>query len=189
MSDTARDVRDNAMTHRNTPQRDTNPPQRVFLGLGSNVGNRLMFLREATRRLNAHLDKLIASRVYETEPMYRSNQPAFLNAVVAGYFTGSPYELLRTCNSIEAALGRDRQQELPKGPRSLDIDILLFGTTVLQSPDLIIPHPGLLERAFVLRPLLELAPDLEHPHHKVPVAELVEIDLSKGIYRQEHILV
>ena len=162
---------------------------RVFLSLGSNVGDRLMYLREASQRLGDHLTRLQASSVYETAPMYLSEQPAFLNAVVEGYFTGSPHELLEISNTIEAELGRDRQLELPKGPRTLDIDILFFGDLVLQSLDLEIPHPGLLERAFVLRPLLEIAPKLTHPQHKVPIAKLVQIDLSKGIYRQEQILV
>lgn len=148
-----------------------------------------MLLREATRRLMADIGELSASRVYETEPMYLSAQPAFLNAVVQGYFAGSPQQLLELCNRIEKDLGRDRQNELLKGPRSLDIDILLFGDLVLQSPELRIPHPGLLERAFVLRPLLQIAPDIRHPQNKTPIAELVQIDLSKGIYRQEHILV
>jgi len=120
--------------------------------------------------------------------MYLSNQPAFLNAVLTGYFVGSPHELLEISNTIEAELGRDRQLEVPKGPRSLDIDLLLFGDLVLQRVDLKIPHPGLLERAFVLRPLLEIAPKLTHPQHKIPIAKLVQFDLSKGIYRQEQIL-
>ncbi|MCA1754354.1 MAG: 2-amino-4-hydroxy-6-hydroxymethyldihydropteridine diphosphokinase [Spirochaeta sp.] len=162
---------------------------RVFLSLGSNVGDRLMYLREASHRLGAHLTRLQASSVYETAPMYLSNQPAFLNAVLEGYFVGSPHDLLAISNTIEAQLGRDRQLEVPKGPRSLDIDLLLFGDLVLQSIDLEIPHPGLLERAFVLQPLLEIAPKLKHPQHKVPIAELVQIDLAKGIYRQEQILV
>ncbi|TVR93281.1 MAG: 2-amino-4-hydroxy-6-hydroxymethyldihydropteridine diphosphokinase [Spirochaetaceae bacterium] len=162
---------------------------RVFLGIGSNIGDRLVFLRDATQGLAGHLSRLNASPVYETAPMYLSDQPPFLNAVIEGYFTGSPHELLAICNTIESKLGRNRKQEVPKGPRSLDIDILLFGDLLLQAPHLEIPHPGLLERAFVLAPLLAIAPELEHPRYKRPIAELVQIDLSEGIYRQEHILV
>ena len=108
-----------------------------------------------------------SSSIFETEPVDLPDQPLFLNCVLEIETTLQPLELLRRIHEIEAACGRTR--EIPKGPRTLDIDILLYGDLVIGTPELTIPHPAMLERRFVLEPLAELAPDLRIPGttHKV----------------------
>lgn len=98
------------------------------------------------------------SSVWETRPMIVEDQPLFLNMVVSGSYSGTADELLVRLHAVEEQLGRDRSQEVPKGPRTMDLDILLFGDLNLQDEHLTVPHPGIRERAFVLEPLLELLP-------------------------------
>jgi 2-amino-4-hydroxy-6-hydroxymethyldihydropteridine diphosphokinase len=133
-------------------------PVRSFLGLGSNKGDRLANLKRAVHLLNAResLDIVGSSRVYDTDPV-GPPQPNYLNAVVEVETTLAPRALLDACLSVEAAMGRVRSERW--GPRPIDVDVLTYGTTVLQDPDLIIPHPRMHERAFVLVPLLELKAD------------------------------
>jgi 2-amino-4-hydroxy-6-hydroxymethyldihydropteridine diphosphokinase len=102
--------------------------------------------------------------------------------VLAGSTGLPPLELLAHTQEIEAALGRDRSRERPKGERTLDIDILLYGRTILDSDRLTLPHPGMLERAFVLVPLLELEPGLVHPVTGIPFSEALPGVKEQGIY-------
>ena len=133
----------------------------VYLSLGSNVGDRLANLQRAARRLHAEVMLTQVSSVYETEPVGYTEQPWFLNAVLEGFTELSPRELLRFALDIERALGRVRS--FPNAPRTIDIDILLYGDEQIATPSLSIPHPRLTERGFTLCPLTEIAPLVEHP--------------------------
>lgn len=133
----------------------------VYLGLGSNVGDRLANLRAAARRLHTEVTLVSVSSVYETEPVGFADQPWFLNAVLEGYTELTPVELLHLALDIEKALRRARS--FPNAPRTIDIDILLYGDEKIDSPALTIPHPRLTKRGFTLCPLTEIAPHLEHP--------------------------
>jgi 2-amino-4-hydroxy-6-hydroxymethyldihydropteridine diphosphokinase len=131
----------------------------AYLGLGSNVGDREARLAEARRRLGERGVRLLReSAVRETEPFGVPDQPRFLNQVVEVEWDGSPRELLAAAKAIEAAIGRTPTYRW--GPREIDVDLLLFGDVSVTEPDLVIPHPGMWERDFVLRPLGELRPDL-----------------------------
>jgi 2-amino-4-hydroxy-6-hydroxymethyldihydropteridine diphosphokinase len=135
----------------------------VYLGLGSNVGDREQFLQKAVDALGSpELKILRASSVYETEPRDFVAQPWFLNAVLEAETSLLPIRLLHRCQQVERDLGRKRSA-VAKGPRVIDIDILLHGKAVVDIPQLVIPHPALHERRFVLEPLVELAPELKHP--------------------------
>ncbi|WP_286191838.1 2-amino-4-hydroxy-6-hydroxymethyldihydropteridine diphosphokinase [Roseomonas genomospecies 6] len=135
----------------------------VYLALGSNLGNRAANLEAAQHRLSPQVRITLASPVYETAPMYVTDQPAFLNMVLRGQTALGPWELLRVVKAIEADLGRDLDGGLRYGPRPIDIDILLYGELVMYAPELEIPHPRIAERAFVLAPLADIAGDLQHP--------------------------
>lgn len=143
----------------------------VHLALGGNIGDRRANLAAAIDRLGeqVHIDRL--SAVYETAPMYVTDQPPFLNMVVSGATRLPPWELLRFVKGIEADLGR-REGGQRFGPRPIDIDILLHGALVLVAPELEIPHPRLAERAFVLAPLADIAADLRHPVLGLSVKDL-----------------
>jgi 2-amino-4-hydroxy-6-hydroxymethyldihydropteridine diphosphokinase len=133
----------------------------VYLGLGSNRGDRLANLRGAARRLHNAIVITQVSSVYETEPVGFAEQPWFLNAVLEGYTELSAEELLQCALATEKALGRARS--FPNAPRTIDIDILLYGEMEIASPSLTVPHPRFTERGFTLCPLTEIAPLLEHP--------------------------
>lgn len=154
----------------------------VYLGLGGNLGDREGNLRAACERLQAGgvaIER--CSSLYETEPWGVIEQPRFLNAVCCGQTALDPYELLALAKRIEADLGR--RPTVRYGPRPVDIDILLYGDRVLDTQDLTIPHPRLAERAFVLVPLGEIAPDLHLPGDARTVRELLEgVDMS-GVRR------
>ena len=133
-----------------------------YLGLGSNQGRRRVHLARARRLLEAGGAKIAAaSSVYETEPADLPDQPWFLNQVVEVRTELGPRALLRLAESVETALKRVRVVE--KGPRTIDVDILLAGDRIIDSPDLVLPHPRLHLRNFVLVPLAEIAPDVVHP--------------------------
>jgi 2-amino-4-hydroxy-6-hydroxymethyldihydropteridine diphosphokinase len=139
------------------------PAALAYLSLGSNLGDRLQNLALAAAKLaRAGLEIVQSSAVYETEPQDFLYQPAFLNRVLAVRSSLSPFPLLDLTQGVEAAMGRV-QSEIPRGPRLIDIDILLLGTFVVEDERLTIPHPRMLNRRFVLEPLLEIAPDLRHP--------------------------
>lgn len=132
----------------------------TYLSLGSNLGNREQHLREAIRRASA-LGRVVAvSSFYETEPVEFTDQPWFLNCVLALETMVEPAQLMAEFLRIEQEMGR--QRVLKKGPRSIDIDILLFGDVVVNTPELTIPHPSMANRRFVLAPLAEIAPELRH---------------------------
>lgn len=128
----------------------------VYLGLGSNLGDRLANLRQAAQLLHDEVTLIQVSSVYETEPVGNPAQPWFLNAVLEGYTELGPQELLEFALAIENALGRVRS--FPNAPRTIDIDILLYGEEVIATSSLTIPHPRLAERGFTLCPLTEIAP-------------------------------
>jgi len=131
----------------------------AYLGLGSNLGDRERNLGEARRLLEEAGARLLrASAVHETEPFGVIDQPRFLNQVVEVEWGRGPRELLRALKAVETAVGRKPTYRW--GPREIDVDILLFGSDTVDEPDLVIPHPGLYERDFLLRPLAELRPDL-----------------------------
>ena len=137
---------------------------RAYIGLGGNVGDRASNLERAVAALGADpdLDVVRVSTVRETEPVGYLDQPPFLNGVVAVETTLPPRELLERLLAIERALGRDRTG--PRfGPRTIDLDLLLYGAETLEEPGLTVPHPRLAERRFVLEPLAELDPELVLP--------------------------
>ncbi len=132
------------------------PARRAFVALGSNLGDRARFLAEARAGLAAlpGTRLLAASRVYETAPQDVTDQPAFLNQVVCVETTLEPLALLRACQALEQACHRERSARF--GPRTLDVDILLFQGVESDDPQLTLPHPRMFERAFVLVPLAEI---------------------------------
>ena len=142
----------------------------AYISLGANLGDRAAMLREAVRRLGALGRVMAVSSLYETEPVGFREQPPFLNAVVALETDLGPAELLAALVAIERDLGRVRT--FRNAPRTLDLDILLLNGLVLHEPGLTLPHPRLHERAFVLAPLAEIAPEVVHPVLGLPVAAL-----------------
>ena len=145
-------------------------PTIAYLSLGSNVGDRDSQLRDAQARLGAEGRIIGASSLYETEPVEFTDQPWFLNCAVALETSATPQRLIEAILGIEKEMGRQRLQN--KGPRTIDIDILLFGDTILDSPKLTIPHPAMHHRRFVLEPLAEIAPEVLHPVLKKTIREL-----------------
>jgi 2-amino-4-hydroxy-6-hydroxymethyldihydropteridine diphosphokinase len=136
-------------------------PALVYLSLGSNVGDREIQLRDALRRLGDNGRVVAVSSFYETEPVEFTDQAWFLNCVVALETTETPEQLMAVLLGIEQQMGRRRIQK--KGPRTIDIDILLFDEAIVDSPALTIPHPAMHQRRFVLEPLAEIAPEVRHP--------------------------
>ena len=134
---------------------------KIFLALGTNLGIRLDNLQAAITAFAPQIVVRSRSSVYETEPWGYTDQPAFLNMVISAETDLSPQELLEKLKELEASLGRT--PSFRNGPRLIDLDILFFDDLVLDIPGLLIPHPRLQERAFVVVPLAEIAPDLLHP--------------------------
>lgn len=146
---------------------------KVYLGLGSNLGDRMGNLASAVERLSQKVNIKKVSSVYETEPVYYKEQPLYLNAVLSALTELEPFELLRFAKSIESDLGR--QPSFRNAPRLIDIDILFYGDRVVQTEELAIPHSSIAERAFVLVPLAEIAPRLVHPVLQKSVSELLAV--------------
>ncbi len=144
----------------------------IYLSLGSNIGDRECHLRTAIERLNAgEVQVLRVSPVYETEPVDYTDQRWFLNLVVEAETELFPMQLLSRVAKIERALGRVRTT--PKGPRTIDIDILLYGSVVMRTDELEIPHPRFRDRRFTLAPLAELNPGLRDPVSGRTMAEML----------------
>ena len=159
------------------------PKVRVYLSLGSNLGDRAANLRAAIRSLaGAHFHVLQVSSFYETEPVGYLDQPWFLNCVVGGETTRQPLELLDSFRSLEMVFRS--KKPFPNGPRILDIDILLYGDLSLNTPELQIPHPRMLDRKFVLAPLAEIGPQLRHPTWSANAAELLSVSKDPSAVRR-----
>lgn len=155
----------------------------IILGLGSNRGDSKVILAEAIKRLALFLSEIRTSSVYITKPQDYLYQDDFYNMVVSGNYAGNSVSLLKTLQQIEADYGRNREAEIPKGPRTLDIDILFFGRQIvtLNNPPLIIPHPAVYRRAFALIPLLELYPDYRDPLTQQPLAAALAVLPDQGV--------
>lgn len=134
----------------------------VLLGLGSNLGDRVRHLERAIERLGKEIRLEAISSIYETQPLGDRDQPWYLNLVCLGVTRFGPRGVLEFIAQIEADLGRDRG-EGGTAPRTIDIDILAYDDRIIDEPDLQLPHPRMGERAFVLEPLCEIAPDWRHP--------------------------
>jgi len=155
-------------------------PVTLYLGLGSNLGDRKANLGKAIQLLSQMLSVEQVSSVYETQPVGYEEQPLFLNAVCRATTEIGPFQLLSLIKGIEVAM--DRVPSFPNAPRTIDIDILLYGNLIVEAPQLIIPHPRLIERAFALIPLAEIAPDLIHP-----VSGRSIRDLASGVQGRERV--
>jgi 2-amino-4-hydroxy-6-hydroxymethyldihydropteridine diphosphokinase len=144
----------------------------VYLSLGSNLGDRQQNLREAIEKLKSLGEVTAVSSFYETEPVEFTAQPWFLNCAVALRTELMPKVFLAKMQAIEQQLGRRRIQ--PKGPRTIDLDILLFGNSVISMLQLEVPHPTMHQRRFVLEPLAEIASDVRHPVFKRSIREMLQ---------------
>ena len=153
----------------------------VYLGLGSNMGDRWDNLNRALDLLSKRLRIGEVSSIYDTEPMGNINQSRFLNLVCQVYTSLTPTELLALAKGIENKLGRVSSKS--NAPRPIDIDILFYGEQVMETPELTIPHPRLAERAFVLIPLAKIAPELVHPVSGKTIKELErEVNGVQGVF-------
>jgi 2-amino-4-hydroxy-6-hydroxymethyldihydropteridine diphosphokinase len=154
----------------------------VYLSLGSNLGDRPKNLRDAIAALpKSGVNVKRVSSIYETEPVDYLGQPWFLNMAVEAETELPPSKLLQTLRGIEAQMGSKKQ--IAKGPRLIDMDILLFGNDVIDTPDLQIPHPRMHLRRFVLQPLSEIAPNARHPQSGLTVSELLARTPDKSALR------
>ena len=150
----------------------------VHLGLGSNLGDRKEFLSRACNYLSTEvLTGFCASSIYESEPLLKMKQSKYFNMVVSGFTVLSHKDLLKKCQQIEISLGRIRRERW--GSREIDIDILSYGNRTINKDNLVIPHPEIENRSFVLMPMLELSPEWLHPKNGITVKELWENWLLK----------
>jgi len=157
----------------------------VYLSLGTNVGEREANLARALELLDTGgIEVVRRSSVYETTPRDVLNQPSFLNMVLECRTALFPMQLIAKVLRIEKAMGRDRgPSSVRRGPRLIDIDMLLFGNAVIEAPRLTVPHPRMVERRFVLEPLLELVPAIRDPRTKRPLSEFLAGVQEQGVTR------
>ena len=150
-------------------------PAQVYLSIGSNMGDRESNLAQATMALsiNFEISNIVSSSYYESEPLYYLDQPDFLNSIVKLTTTLKPFEVLDVVQKVETMLGRSEKREKNQ-PRIIDIDILLHGDAVLETDELIIPHPMMVLRKFVLIPFAELEPDFKLPHSNLSINDLID---------------
>lgn len=154
----------------------------AYLSIGSNLGDRAANLAAAVKALHSpDLTILRASSIYETEPRDLPGQPWFLNQVLEVQTILFPRQLLARTQKIERELGRKRG--VAKGPRVIDIDIVLFGDSIVHAADLEIPHPRMIDRRFVLEPLAELTPELRHPQSRRAIRELLADVMAQVVRR------
>ncbi|MEY2413659.1 MAG: 2-amino-4-hydroxy-6-hydroxymethyldihydropteridine diphosphokinase [Acidobacteriaceae bacterium] len=147
----------------------------AYLSLGSNLNDRIANLKVAISQLRTAGKVLAVSSFYETEPVDFTEQPWFLNCAVKMETEKTPQQLMDAVLDIEREMGRERTvNEIKKGPRIIDIDILLFGDAKIEVPGLSVPHPGLHKRRFVLQPLAEIAPEVRHPSLNRSIQELLD---------------
>jgi 2-amino-4-hydroxy-6-hydroxymethyldihydropteridine diphosphokinase len=144
----------------------------VYIGLGSNLGDRVACLREAGHRLGALVRIENASQLYVAAPLGYVRDDAFVNAVICGTTTLKPLELLEMMQAIEAAMGR--RSGVHYGPRPIDLDLLFYEGVQMETRKLTVPHPRIAQRAFVLKPLAEIAPNLMHPVLYYTISQLLQ---------------
>jgi 2-amino-4-hydroxy-6-hydroxymethyldihydropteridine diphosphokinase len=155
----------------------------VYIGLGTNIGEREENLRAALQHLpdvGVHIRRV--SSVYETEPLDYLDQDWFLNAALEGATELDALDLLRALRVIESQMGS--RKTIPKGPRLIDLDVLLYGNETLDTPELQVPHPRMLERRFVLVPLAEIAPTLRHPAWPAGVTQLLAVTRDRSAVKK-----
>jgi len=147
----------------------------VYLSLGSNLGDRESNLAQATIALsiNYQISEIVSSSYYESEPLYNKNQPLFLNSILQFSTTLKPFDILDITQKVEKMLGKSEEKEKNQ-PRIIDIDILFHGDAVIETEKLVIPHPMLSLRKFVLIPFVELAPEFKIPHTNLKINDLLE---------------
>jgi 2-amino-4-hydroxy-6-hydroxymethyldihydropteridine diphosphokinase len=153
----------------------------VYIALGTNLGDRLANLRAAIESMPPEILDLAESHIYETPPWGYEDQPAFLNMVIKAETSLKPEALLKSLKQLEVELGRE--QNFRWGPRLIDLDILFYDDLVINTPPLVIPHPRLHERAFVLVPLMDVSPDLIHPVFHRSISDLLAGADTQGIFR------
>jgi|SRR5579862_2227859 len=159
-------------------------PHLVYLSLGSNLGDREKNLRDAIARLETEGSAVLVSSFYETEPVDFTDQGWFLNCAVSLGTSETAEQFMKQILRIENEMGRQRLQK--KGPRIIDIDILLFGDQIIDSPELTVPHPAMHRRRFVLQPLAEIAPAVRHPVLRKTVGELLDaLPAGQAVQRQQ----
>ncbi len=148
----------------------------VFIGLGSNIGNRMHYLHLAREGLSNIFNAKHTSSIIESAPLYVTDQPAFLNQVISGETSLSITDLFNYITQLQKEIGRTLTYK--NGPREIDIDILYYGNTIMDTPDITVPHPRINERLFVLEPICEIAPDWLCPITKKTMRELLLIHSS-----------